>query len=107
MEAVKVLGSFDGFKKILVTPGLVELGDKEYDYNYALGEEATKHCDYIILVGVKRAVPMHDAILKTSFDSARVLVVESFKNAMEHLQNLTDKNTVVLFENDLPDNYAG
>lgn len=107
MEAVKVLGSFDGFKKILVTPGLVELGDKEYDYNYALGEEATKHCDYIILVGVKRAVPMHDAISKTSFDSARVLVVESFKNAMEHLQNLTDKNTVVLFENDLPDNYAG
>ncbi|MBO5106749.1 MAG: UDP-N-acetylmuramoyl-tripeptide--D-alanyl-D-alanine ligase [Clostridia bacterium] len=107
LEAVRVLGSFDGMKRILVTPGLVELGDKEYDYNYALGEEATKHCDYIILVGVKRAVPMQDAISKTSFESSRVIVVESFKDAMTHLKNMTDSNTVVLFENDLPDNYAG
>jgi len=107
LEAVRVLGSFNGMKRILVTPGLVELGDKEYDYNYALGEEATKHCDFIILVGVKRAIPIRDGISKTSFDSSRVLIVESFKNAMEHLRNMTDKNTVVLFENDLPDNYAG
>ena len=107
LEAVRVLGSFNGMTKILVTPGLVELGDKEYDYNYALGEEATKHCDYIILVGVKRAVPMQDAISKTNFNASKVLVVESFKDALSHLRNMTDKNTVVLFENDLPDNYAG
>lgn len=107
LEAVRVLGSFKGMRRILVTPGLVELGDKEYDYNFALGSEATKYCDDIILVGEKRAVPMQDAIAKTSFDSSRVLVVESFKNAMENLKTMTDKNTVVLFENDLPDNYAG
>lgn len=107
LEAVKVLGSFNGMRKILVTPGLVELGDKEYEYNYSLGEEATKYCDNIILVGIKRAIPMNDAISKTNFDSSRVLVVENFKSAMEHLKNMTDKNTVVLFENDLPDNYAG
>ena len=107
MEAVRVLGSFDGMRKILVTPGLVELGNKEYDYNYSLGKEATKYCDDIILVGIKRAIPMKDAIEKTNFDSSRVFVVENFKNAMEHLKDMTDKNTVVLFENDLPDNYAG
>jgi len=107
LEAIRVLGSFNGMRKILVTPGLVELGDKEYDYNYTLGKEATKYCDDIILVGVKRAVPMQDAIAKTNFDSSRVIVAESFKNAMENLKNMTDRNTVVLFENDLPDNYAG
>lgn len=107
LEAVRVLGSFSGMTRILVTPGLVELGDKEYDYNYALGDEATKHCDYIILVGVKRAIPMQDAISKTNFNNSKVLVVESFKDAMKHLNSMTDKNTVVLFENDLPDNYAG
>ena len=107
IEAVRVLGSFEGMRRIIVTPGLVELGDKEYDYNYSLGEEATKHADDIILVGVKRAVPMQDAISKTDFDSSRVYVTESFKNALEILKNITDKNTVVLFENDLPDNYAG
>lgn len=107
IEAVRVLGSFEGMRRIIVTPGLVELGEKEYDYNYALGKEATKYSDDIILVGVKRAVPMQDAISKTNFNSSRVYVAESFKNAMEILKNITDKNTVVLFENDLPDNYAG
>ena len=107
LEAVRVLGSFDGMKRILVTPGLVELGDKEYEYNFALGEESTKHCDYIILVGEKRAVPMQDAINKTDYNPSNVLVVEDFKTAMEHLRKITDNNTVVLFENDLPDNYAG
>ena len=107
LEAVRVLGSFKGMKKIIVTPGLVELGEKEYEYNFALGNEATIWCDYIILVGVKRAVPMQDAIDKTEFDKSRVMVVQTFKQAMEILKNITDRNTAVLFENDLPDNYAG
>ena len=107
LEAVRVLGSFEGMRRIIVTPGLVELGDKEYDYNFTLGEECTKYCDDIILVGVKRAVPMQDAIAKTKFNSSNVFVVETFKDAMEHLKGMTDRNTVVLFENDLPDNYAG
>ncbi len=107
LEAVRVLGSFDSMKRIIVTPGLVELGDKEYEYNYALGEEATKHCDYIVLVGQKRAIPMRDAISKTNFASDKVLVVDDFKSAMQFLKSSTDNNTVVLFENDLPDNYAG
>lgn len=107
IAAVNVLGSFEGMRRIIVTPGLVELGDKEYEYNYNLGAAAAKQCDDIILVGVKRAIPMQDAINKSDFDSSRLIVAESFKQAMEHLRNMTDKNTVVLFENDLPDNYAG
>lgn len=107
LEAVRVLGSFEGMRKILVTPGLVELGDKEYEYNYDLGSEAAKHCDDIILVGVKRAVPLKKAAEDKGFSSSHLIVAESFKDAMEHLKNMTDNNTVVLFENDLPDNYAG
>ena len=40
LEAVRVLGSFDSMKKVIVTPGLVELGEKEYECNYNLGLEA-------------------------------------------------------------------
>ena len=107
LEAVRVLGSFNGMQKVIVTPGLVELGDKEYEYNYDLGSEAAKHCDDIILVGVKRAVPLKKAAEDKGFSSSHLIVAESFKDAMEHLKNMTDNNTVVLFENDLPDNYAG
>ena len=106
LEAVRVLGSFDGMKKVIVTPGLVELGDKEYECNYNLGLECTKYCDEIILVGKERSKPMTDAIGTTDFDSSHVHVVASFKDAMTLMQNMIDNNSAVLFENDLPDNYA-
>ena len=106
MEAVRVLGSFDGMKKVIVTPGLVELGEREYQCNYDLGLECTKYCDEIILVGKERSKPMIDAIATTDFDKNHVHVVASFKDAVAIMQNMLDSNYAVLFENDLPDNYA-
>ena len=44
IEAVRVLASFDGMKKVIVTPGLIELGSKEYECNFALGAEAAEKC---------------------------------------------------------------
>ena len=105
IEAVSVLASFKGMKKVIVTPGLVELGDEEYNFNYKLGLAAAQISDIIILVGKKRAVPMNDAILTTDFNTENLYIVGSFKEAMEVYSNIADENTVVLLENDLPDNY--
>ncbi len=105
LEAVRVLGSFDGMKKVVVTPGLIELGEKEYECNFNLGLEATKNADIIILVGLNRSKPMADAVNTTDFPKENMYIVASFKEAMEIYNKLADSNTVVLFENDLPDNY--
>ena len=105
LEAVRVLGSFDGMKKVIITPGLVELGDIEYDCNYALGKEATENCDVIILVGTNRSKPMQDAVNDSDFNKENLYVAASFKEAMDIYSKLADNNTAVLFENDLPDNY--
>lgn len=105
LEAVNVLGSFDGMKKVIVTPGLVELGDKEYECNYALGKQAAQNCDIIILVGKNRSKPMADAVNNSDFNKENLYIVASFKEAMEIYSKIADTNTVVLFENDLPDNY--
>lgn len=107
LEAVRVLAHFDGMKKVIVTPGLVELGEKEYACNYALGEAAAGVCDTIILVGEKRAVPMADAVRKSSFDQSHLHIVRSFEEAMELMRGFVRSDCVVLIENDLPDNYAG
>ena len=105
LEAVRVLGSFEGMKKVIITPGLIELGAREYDCNFALGLEAAKYCDIIILVGKNRAVPMSDAIKTTDFNTDNLYIVSSFKEAMNIYLPMADKNSVVLLENDLPDNY--
>lgn len=105
IEAVRVLGSFVGMKKVIITPGLIELGDREYDCNYALGLEAAKYCDIIILVGHNRSVPMRDAINATNFNKDNLYIVSSFKEAMSVYMPIANKNSIVLLENDLPDNY--
>ncbi len=105
LEAAKVLGCFEGMKKILVTPGLVELGDKEYEANLRLGQEAAKHADIIILVGKKRSVPLAEGVKSQNFPEQNLYVVSSFKEAMGIFSPMCDKNTAILFENDLPDNY--
>lgn len=105
LEAVNILGCFDNMKKVIVTPGLVELGDKEYECNYNLGAAAAKVCDTIILVGKQRSIPLKNGAEDENF-KGELHVVSSFKDAMTILGNITDRNTVVLFENDLPDNYS-
>lgn len=105
LEAVNVLGSFDGMKKVIITPGLIELGEKEYECNFNLGVQSAKVCDIIILVGLTRSKPMADGVKSTDFNAENLYTVASFKEAMEIYSKLADNNTVVLLENDLPDNY--
>ncbi len=105
LEAARVLGCFDGMKKIIVTPGLVELGDREYEANRRLGEEAAKQADIIILVGHKRSVPLAEGVRAQGFSEDNLYIVGSFKEAMTLFSPMLDSNTVILFENDLPDNY--
>ena len=105
LEAVRVLSSFDNMIKVIVTPGLIELGSKEYDCNFTLGLEAAKKCDIIILVGLNRSKPLREGAESVGFSPEKLFVVKSFKEAMGVYGEIADKNTVVLLENDLPDNY--
>ncbi|MBQ5590283.1 MAG: UDP-N-acetylmuramoyl-tripeptide--D-alanyl-D-alanine ligase, partial [Clostridia bacterium] len=106
LEAMKVIGSFKPMKRIVVTPGLVELGEKEYECNKALGTEAAKNADIIILVGEKRSIPLKEGVLETKFKQENLYIAKTFNDAVEIFRPMCDKNTVVIFENDLPDNYA-
>ncbi|MDD4699421.1 MAG: UDP-N-acetylmuramoyl-tripeptide--D-alanyl-D-alanine ligase [Oscillospiraceae bacterium] len=107
LEAVRILGSFGDMKKIIVTPGLVELGEKEYECNRRLGEEAAIYADIIILVGPKRAVPIAEGVKSRGFNEENLHIVQSFAEARKLFTPMCDNNTVIIFENDLPDNYAG
>lgn len=105
IEAVNVVASFEGMKKVIVTPGLIELGSKEYECNFNLGVKAARCCDYLIFVGLTRSKPLVDGADSVGFPKDKMFVVASFKDAMEIYAKLADNKTVVLFENDLPDNY--
>ena len=60
--ALEVLKSFEHKKRILITPGIVELGDKQAEINQELGRAAAEASDFIILVGASQAVPIYNGI---------------------------------------------
>lgn len=103
--ALGTLSEMDG-ERILVTPGMVELGEKEDELNEEFGREAAFACDRIVLVGVKQTEAIRKGALSAKFPEEKLRVFEDFKDAMAYVYSLSaDKKKIVLLENDLPDNY--
>ena len=103
--ALNVLGLFDACR-ILVTPGMVELGAKQEELNFEFGQEAAKACDHIVLVGKAQTVPIYNGIKDAGYNMDNVFVADSLNEALDHVGAYqTDKKKIVLLENDLPDNY--
>ncbi len=103
-EALEVLKSFSG-KRIVVTPGMVELGGEENALNRAFGEAMAEAADIAILVGGEHVMPIREGLIEKGFDETRIISVKSLAEATELLKQHTEPGAVVLFENDLPDNY--
>ena len=104
-SAVETLRLFDGIR-ILITPGMVELGEKEEEYNYKFGTYAAKCCDYILLVGKRHTKPIYDGILSEGFPKQKCLVYEHIEDALSYAYGIYGEgHKYILLENDLPDNY--
>ncbi len=105
--ALETLGLFEGSVRILVTPGMVELGEKEAEYNEEFGRQAAAVCDYIIPVGQKNSEAIRKGALSAGFDEDRIFIKRTFTEASELMYQLdAGKDKVILLENDLPDNYT-
>lgn len=104
--ALDVLGAHPAQRRLLVTPGMVELGEREVEENVALGARAAAICDLVILVGDLRTRPIREGLERQAFPAESVVVVEDSAAAAELLARTTQRGDVVLFENDLPDLYS-
>ncbi len=102
--AMEVLSAFEG-RKIVVTPGMVELGDREADENHAFGKVMADVADVVFLIGPKHTKPIYDGLMEAGFNPDAVQVFKSLSEASEELWKLARHGDVVIFENDLPDNY--
>lgn len=104
--ALEVLKQFDGKKKIIVTPGLVELGTLQVAENYKFGTLIAGAADVALLIGENQTAPIKDGLLQAGYDEKNIHIFESLDKAKSYLTEIIGKGDVVLFENDLPDNYA-
>lgn len=103
--ALDVLRGFEG-QRILVTPGMVELGERQDALNRELGFYAAACCDYAVLVGEKQAPPLREGLLEAGFAEERLYVAKNLQDALAYVRGLPrDEKRTVLLENDLPDNF--
>lgn len=100
--AVDVLGMMPG-KKIIVTPGMIELGDKQYELNKEFGIALSKVCDEVILVGKSQTKPIQDGLEEKKYNSKNIHIVNDVMQAFTLMRKLKEGDTYVLLENDLPD----
>lgn len=105
MAAINTLSMFDGLR-ILITPGMVELGVKQFELNYQLGAYAAKYCDYILIVGKENTDAISKGVLENNFPLERCVTLVNIKDALSYAEALDNsKLKYILLENDLPDNY--
>lgn len=102
--ALDVLGQMSEYK-VLITPGMIELGEKEYELNRNFACHAAEVCDYIILVGKKQTIPLQDGLQEKNFPENKYYVAADLQDALRKMNEIAVQKTVVLLENDLPDTF--
>ncbi len=100
-NAIEVL-KFSSNKKILITPGIVDLGESLKDVNLEISKYLIEGIDYIYLIENEASIYIKDYFNETSFKDYEM--VSSFSKAYNKALNKYEVSTI-LIENDLPDNY--
>lgn len=104
MQACECVQIFDG-KRIIISPGFVEQGEKQYELNYNLGKIIGASCDEFIIMNEINVTALCEGAMASGMSDERVHFAQNSKQRGDILKKIQTPGCVILFENDLPDNY--
>ncbi|NNE35147.1 MAG: hypothetical protein HKN13_07930 [Rhodothermales bacterium] len=84
---------------------MIELGEREEAENTEFGRAIADNADLAVLVGPERTRPIVAGLKAGGFPEQQIRVVSSFFEARDILKEYLQEGDVVLYENDLPDQY--
>ncbi|MBR5342117.1 MAG: UDP-N-acetylmuramoyl-tripeptide--D-alanyl-D-alanine ligase [Erysipelotrichaceae bacterium] len=100
--ALDVLEMMPG-KRVIVTPGMIDLGEKEDEINKEFGSYMLDKADHVILVGELQTKAVLEGLKEAGFKEKNITVVKTVREAFDYVyRNFSVKDTILL-ENDLPD----
>lgn len=113
--ALDVLRDIQGGRKILITPGFVELGSRQESACRELGYKAAFCADILIVVnklnreaivlGARQAMAEATAAHPVRLTEENIHCLDDLTLVFEALPSLLKPDDVVLYENDLPDTF--
>jgi UDP-N-acetylmuramoyl-tripeptide--D-alanyl-D-alanine ligase len=90
-------------KRLLITPGMVELGDAHDAQHYALGQLAGKLVDVAAVVMPARIESFLKGFRESAPEGTLLRTFEAQDEAENWVKSLAGTGDVILFENNLPD----
>jgi UDP-N-acetylmuramoyl-tripeptide--D-alanyl-D-alanine ligase len=91
-----------GGRRILVTPGMAELGSEHVAEHARIGHLAASHVDVLVAVAPHRVAPLVAAFSEAA-PGRDIVSCQTFTDAQNWLDRHLGGHDVVLIENDLPD----
>lgn len=104
--ALEVLKDYPGNQKIIITPGLTGQGENQFKENERMGTLIAGSADWVFIVGNTNVESILKGLQKKNFPKDRVYPVKTLEEALKALQIVVHPKDVILFENDLPDQYV-
>jgi UDP-N-acetylmuramoyl-tripeptide--D-alanyl-D-alanine ligase len=105
-QALRVLGMHTSGKRLLITPGMIELGPLMEQENHKLGQIAAQHATDVILVGPQQTEPVKQGLIAAGFPADKLRVVDTLAESVKWYETHLAAGDTVLFLNDLPDTYS-
>jgi UDP-N-acetylmuramoyl-tripeptide--D-alanyl-D-alanine ligase len=95
-----------GAKRVVVTPGMVELGPRQAEANREFAAEAATGATHVVVVGFTNRRALLAGIASAPPEGrAQLLLADDHGHAVEWVKANTGPGDVVLYENQLPDHY--
>ncbi|MDE6528167.1 MAG: UDP-N-acetylmuramoyl-tripeptide--D-alanyl-D-alanine ligase [Muribaculaceae bacterium] len=103
--ALEVLAMMKPGKRIVITPGMIELGELQHKANMEFGHHIARCADVAIIVGQYNRDAILEGISEEGLNPDNVHTTDSFNEAQALLQTIAAPGDTVLYENDLPDTF--
>ncbi len=103
--ALDVLAGFTDGRRIVVTPGMIELGARQEHHNRELGRHMASSCDIAVVVGEYNREAIMAGLRDGGFDPSNIYTARDFNDASRYVSGVMRTGDTILYENDLPDTF--
>ena len=103
LQALEIVKSFKG-RKVVVSPGLVELGSQQFQNNFIVGQEVAKVADVFVIMNATNKRALFEGAVSQGMKKENICFAHNRAEQKQLLKAILKKGDLVLFENDFPDN---
>lgn len=104
--AVEVLSSMKDGRRIIITPGMIELGNEQYNLNRVFGRKIAEfNIDYAVIIGHYNRDALTEGLKEGNYNEENIIYFDTFLDANAWMVAFARTGDIVLIENDLPDTF--